>query len=75
MPEKREFDARGLVCPLPIIKLAKVIKKLQPGDLLEVRADDPAFRSDIAAWCEKMGHELSELTSQGEELVALIAKK
>jgi TusA-related sulfurtransferase len=75
MSEKNELDARGLVCPMPIIKLSKAIKELQPGDVLEVIANDPAFTSDVSTWCEKMGHELSEVSSRGEDLVARIVKK
>ena len=75
MAEKTEFDARGLVCPMPIIKLSKVVKDIQKGDKLEVRADDPAFESDITTWCQKMGHELLEFRKEGTELIALIEKR
>ena len=75
MSEKKELDARGLVCPMPIIKLSKAIKELQPDDVLEVIANDPAFESDVSTWCEKMGHELSEVSSRGEDMVARIVKK
>lgn len=75
MSAKAELDARGLVCPMPIIKLSKVIKEIGEGDRLEVRADDPAFESDVTAWCEKMGHSLLEFRKDGKELVALIEKK
>ncbi len=75
MSEKKELDARGLICPMPIIKLSKVVKELQPGDVLEVVANDPGFESDISTWCEKMGHELLEVSSRGEDLVARIVKK
>ena len=75
MGEKTELDARGLVCPMPIIKLSKVVKDIQPGDTLEVRADDPAFESDVTTWCQKMGHTLVGVTKDGADLVALIEKK
>lgn len=75
MAEKAQLDARGLVCPMPIIKLSKVIKELQVGDTLEVRADDPAFESDVTTWCQKMGHGLVEVKKDGKDLVALIEKK
>ena len=75
MSEKKELDARGLVCPMPIIKLSKAIKDLQSGDTLLVTANDPAFESDVATWCEKMGHELAEVSGQGDDLTARIIKK
>ena len=75
MSEKKELDARGLVCPMPIIKLSKVIKELKVGDVLEVIANDPAFESDVSTWCEKMGHELAEVSNRGDDMVARIVKK
>lgn len=75
MPEERELDARGLVCPMPIIKLSKAIKGMQPGGQLKVWADDPGFSSDVTTWCEKMGHELLGVAGQGKDLVARIVKK
>ena len=75
MSEKKELDARGLVCPMPIIKLSKVIKEMQPGDVLEVIANDPAFESDVSTWCEKMGHMLKSVKKEGKELTATVEKK
>lgn len=60
---------------MPIIKLSKVIKELQVGDVLEVIANDPAFESDVSTWCEKMGHELAEVSNRGDDMVARIVKK
>ena len=42
-------DARGLRCPLPVIRLAEAARDARPGD--EVWATDPAARADIPAWC------------------------
>jgi tRNA 2-thiouridine synthesizing protein A len=75
MGDKAELDARGLVCPMPIIKLSKIVKAINPGDTLEVRADDPAFESDVTTWCQKMGHSLVSVEKDGTDLVALIEKK
>lgn len=75
MAEKNELDARGLVCPMPIIKLSKVVKNIQAGETLEVRADDPAFESDVTTWCQKMGHSLVEIRKEGKDLVAVIEKR
>jgi tRNA 2-thiouridine synthesizing protein A len=51
-------DARGLRCPLPVIRLAQRAQGMAPGTVLEVWATDPAARSDIPAWCRMRGHEL-----------------
>ena len=50
-------DARGLRCPLPVIRLAQRAQQAGPGDLIEVWASDPAARADIPAWCRLRGHE------------------
>jgi tRNA 2-thiouridine synthesizing protein A len=52
-----EVDCRGLVCPAPIIELARRIADVAPGDLLGLVAPDAAARVDVAAWCRMTGHE------------------
>jgi tRNA 2-thiouridine synthesizing protein A/cysteine desulfurase len=52
-----ELDCRGLVCPAPIIELARHISDVEPGGLLGVVASDAAARVDVAAWCRMTGHE------------------
>jgi TusA-related sulfurtransferase len=53
----RELDCRGLVCPAPIIELARHIADVAPGDLLGVVTADAAARVDVPAWCRMTGHE------------------
>ena len=53
----RELDCRGLVCPAPIIELARHIGDVEPGELLGLVATDAAARVDVAAWCRMTGHE------------------
>jgi tRNA 2-thiouridine synthesizing protein A len=57
-----EVDARGLRCPLPVIRLAETAKGKPPGTSIVVLADDPAARYDIPAWCRMRHHELAEMT-------------
>jgi len=52
-----ELDCRGLVCPAPIIELARHISEVEPGGLLGVVASDAAARVDVAAWCRMTGHQ------------------
>ena len=56
----QHLDARGLSCPMPIVKTALAIKKVEPGALLEVLATDPGSVKDFAAWARTTGHELVE---------------
>jgi cysteine desulfurase len=51
------IDARGLLCPIPIIELAKRIKEVAVGGVVEVLSDDPAARADVPAWCRMRGHD------------------
>ena len=50
-------DARGLRCPLPVIRLAEAAKGLPAGAELTVLSTDPAAKLDVPAWCRMRGHE------------------
>ena len=54
------LDARGLACPLPVLKAKKAIRKLAPGDLLKVLSTDPGSVADFEAFCRQTGNELVE---------------
>jgi tRNA 2-thiouridine synthesizing protein A len=59
------LDARGLSCPMPIVKSAQAIKSLPSGGLLEVLATDPGSVKDFAAWSRTTGNALVEETVDG----------
>ena len=59
------LDARGLSCPMPIVKTAQAIKTMTPGSLLEVLATDPGSVKDFAAWSRTTGNDLVEQTVDG----------
>ena len=66
-------DARGLHCPLPVIRLAATARDRPPGALISISSTDPAAGPDISAWCRLRGHELVEQhPAIGEALVSLI---
>jgi tRNA 2-thiouridine synthesizing protein A len=50
-------DSIGQLCPMPIAFLAKNMKKMDAGQVLEIQADDEGARADIPAWCEQTGNE------------------
>ena len=52
------LDCRGMLCPLPVIKLAQAFPGLAIGDTITVLADDPAAATDIPAWCRMRSQEL-----------------
>jgi len=64
----------GMKCPQPLFQVHKNIKDLQEGQVLEVHADDPAFKLDIQAWCKRTGNQLLDLQSQQGKFVAIIKK-
>lgn len=49
-------DAKGLSCPMPIVKAKKAIQELKPGQVLEVQATDRGSKADMKAWAESTGH-------------------
>lgn len=55
------LDLKGLLCPMPIIKMAKAIKDVQVGETIEAFATDPGVMADIPAWCRTTGNELVTL--------------
>ena len=59
------LDARGLLCPMPVIKAQDRIADLRPGTVLEVLATDPGTLADVPAWCRVHGHEVLE-TAQAD---------
>jgi len=52
------IEARGVLCPVPIIRLARTARALPPGTMIELLTDDPAAAYDVPAWCRLRGHEL-----------------
>ncbi len=52
------LDAKGLNCPLPILKTKVLLNRMQPGQVLYVEATDPHSVVDFEAYCARTGHEL-----------------
>ncbi len=63
MTDPTTLDARGLLCPLPVLKARKALKPLPDGAELLILADDPAALIDMPHFCTEAGHALLE---QGE---------
>ena len=51
-------DARGLSCPMPIVRTAQAVRPLPSGSVVELLATDPGSVKDVAAWCRSTGNEL-----------------
>jgi tRNA 2-thiouridine synthesizing protein A len=68
------LDAKGLICPLPVLRARKAIKSLAVGEILEIHATDPASRLDVPHFCDATGNELIETRKEGEVLIFRIRK-
>ena len=68
-------DARGLSCPMPIVKTAQAVRSLPSGALVELLATDAGSIKDVAAWCRATGNELIEQTSDGAVYRFVIRRK
>lgn len=68
------LDASGLSCPMPIVKAAKEIKSLQPGQVLKVVSTDRGSLADFPAWAEDTGNELLSAHEEGTRFVFFIRK-
>ena len=70
-----QVDARGLSCPMPIVKTAQAIKAIAGGELIEVLATDPGSVKDFAAWSRTTGNELVEQTVDGSVYRFVLRRK
>lgn len=69
------LDAKGLNCPLPILKARKALKDVEPNGTLEVLSTDPGSVADFEAFSRTTGHELLEHGEDGGVYRFLIRKK
>jgi TusA-related sulfurtransferase len=69
------FDARGMGCPMPLLKTKKAIEPMGGGQVLEVLATDPGAIKDLASWGEKTGNEYLGYTEEGGYYKHYIRKK
>ncbi len=63
----KELDARGLNCPLPILRCKKGLAEINSGEVLKVLATDPGSVKDFQAFCKQTGHELLSLEEEEKE--------
>jgi tRNA 2-thiouridine synthesizing protein A len=70
----KELDARGLNCPLPILRTKKALADLSVGDVLKIVATDRGSVKDFHAFCKQTGHELISSAESGPEFTFLLRK-
>ncbi|MBA3777386.1 MAG: sulfurtransferase TusA family protein [Casimicrobiaceae bacterium] len=75
MQHDREVDARGLNCPLPILRTKKTLNDMQSGQVVRVVATDPASVRDFQAFSRQTGNELLEHGEQDSEFWFLLRRR
>lgn len=71
----KELDARGLNCPLPILRAKKTLNELASGQVLKITSTDPGSVEDFAAFAKQTGNELLSSTEAGNEYTFFMKKK
>ena len=71
----RELDARGLNCPLPILRTKKSLNDMASGQILKVLATDPGSVRDFEAFCRQTGNQLVSSSWTSDEFLFLLRKK
>ena len=69
-----QLDAKGLACPMPVVKTKKTISDLEEGQVLEVQATDKGSKADLAAWANTVGHQYLGTVEEGDVLYHYIRK-
>jgi tRNA 2-thiouridine synthesizing protein A len=69
------LDARGLLCPQPILRSKKKLQTLKVGQVLEILTTDPGSKRDIPAWIHVTGHELVTLEERGPKYFRFLVKR
>jgi len=69
-----QLDAKGLACPMPIVKTKKAMGSLEEGQVLEVQATDKGSKADLAAWAASVGYQYIGTLEEGEVLLHYIRK-
>ncbi|MDN7229409.1 sulfurtransferase TusA family protein [Planococcus sp. N064] len=74
MNTDKVLDAKGLACPMPIVKTRKEMKDMESGQVLEILATDKGAKADMTAWAKSGGHELLDIQEEGGVLKFWIKK-
>lgn len=69
-----QLDAKGLACPMPIVRTKKAMSNLVDGQILEIQATDKGSKADLPAWSESVGHQYIGMTEENGVLFHYIRK-
>lgn len=68
------LDARGLICPMPVLKAKKSLRDVPTGGVLKVMATDPGSIADMKSFCEMTGNKLISSTQEDDVFIYFIEK-
>ena len=71
----KEVDARGLNCPLPILRAKKALADMESGQILKVLATDPGSQRDFAAFSKQTGNEIVEVTTTSDKVFVFLRRR
>ena len=71
---EKKLDAPGLFCPEPVFRTKIEVERMEVGEIIIVSADDPAAEDDISRWVTRSGHELLDMSKDGETITFKIKK-
>jgi len=71
---EKKLDATGLFCPEPVFRTKIEVERMQVGEIIIVSADDAAAEDDISRWVTRSGHELLDMSKDGETITFKIKK-
>ena len=74
MEVTKVLDAKGLACPMPIVKTKKALAELEAGQVLEIHTTDQGAKNDLTAWAKSGGHELVKHEEENDVLKFWIKK-
>jgi len=72
---KTVLDLKGLLCPMPVVKIALAMKTIPVGAIIEATASDPGVVADIPAWARSSGNELVSLEKMGDREFRFLVKR
>ena len=68
------LDAKGMSCPLPILKTKKAVDALKKDQVLKVETTDPGSKNDMASWAKRTGNEILKVEESGGAFIFYIKK-
>ncbi|MDE3090823.1 MAG: sulfurtransferase TusA family protein [Chloroflexota bacterium] len=70
----RELDCKGMLCPLPVIKVSKEVKTMQVGQVLKMIATDKGSPADMQAWSRQTGNELLDSHQEADRFIFFVRR-